>query len=72
MPAQYVRPYVKRNKNDPNDAAGICEVVSRPSMRFVSVNTEAQQDIQRLHRICSRLVATRTALINQVRGLLGE
>jgi transposase len=72
MPAQYVRPYVKRNKNDPNDAEGICEAVSRPSMHFVSVNTAAQQAIQLVHRIRSRLVGQRTALINQLRGLLGE
>lgn len=72
MPAQYVKPYVKRDKNDPNDAVGICEAVSRPSMRFVSINTTEQQDIQMLHAIRRRLVASRTALTNQMRGLLGE
>ena len=72
MPAQYVKPYVKRNKTDANDAAGICEAVTRPTMRFVSVNTAAQQDMQMLHRIRSRLVSERTALTNQMRGLLGE
>ncbi len=72
MPAQYVKPYVKRDKNDPNDAAGICEAVSRPSMRFAGVNTAEQQDVQMLHAIRRRLVATRTALTNQMRGLLGE
>lgn len=72
MPAQYVKPYIKGNKNDGNDAEGICEAVTRPGMRFVAINTEAQQDIQMLHRILSRLVAERTALINQIRGLLGE
>jgi transposase len=72
MAAQYVKAYVKGNKNDGNDAAAICEAVSRPGMRFVAINTEAQQDTQMLHRIRSRLVAERTALINQVRGLLGE
>ena len=72
MAAQYVKAYVKGNKNDGNDGAAICEAVSRPGMRFVAINTEAQQDTQMLHRIRSRLVAERTALINQVRGLLGE
>ncbi len=72
MPAQYVKAYLKGNKNDGNDAEAICEAVSRPGMRFVAINTEAQQDIQMLHRIRSRLVADRTALINQIRGLLGE
>jgi transposase len=72
MPAQYVKPYVKGNKNDGNDAAGICEAVTRPHMRFVSINTLAQQDTQMLHRIRERLVAARTALINQLRGLCGE
>lgn len=72
MPAQYVKAYLKGNKNDGNDAEAICEAVSRPGMRFVAMNTEAQQDIQMLHRIRGRLVADRTALINQIRGLLGE
>ena len=72
MAAQYVKAYVKGNKNDGNDAAAICEAVSRPGMRFVAINTEAQQDTQMLHRIRSRLVAERTALINQVRGALGR
>ncbi len=57
MPAQYVKAYLKGNKNDGNDAEAICEAVSRPGMRFVAMNTEAQQDIQMLHRIRSRLVA---------------
>jgi transposase len=72
MPAQYVKAYVKGNKNDGNDAEAICEAVSRPGMRFVAINTEAQQEIQMLHRIRSRVVAERTALLNQIRGLLGE
>jgi transposase len=72
IPAQYVKPYVKSNKNDANDAAAIGEAVNRPSMRFVSINTEAQQHIQMLHRVRSRLVASRTALLNQIRGLMGE
>lgn len=72
MSAQYVKPYVKGNKHDANDAAAICEAVTRPSMRFVSVNTVEQQDLQMLHRIRSRLVGERTSLCNQLRGLLGE
>ncbi|MGH8604283.1 MAG: IS110 family transposase [Gammaproteobacteria bacterium] len=72
MPAQYVKAYLKGNKNDGNDAEAICEAVSRPGMRFVAMNTEAQQDLQMLHRIRHRLVGERTALINQIRGLLGE
>ncbi len=69
---QYVKPYVKTNKNDANDAEAICEAVSRPNMRFVQVKTVEQQDIQFLHRIRSRLVKERTALVNQTRGLLRE
>ena len=72
MPAQYVKAYVKGNKNDGNDAEAICEAVSRPGMRLVAINTEAQQEIQMLHRIRSRVIAERTALLNQIRGLLGE
>jgi transposase len=72
MAAQYVKAYLKGNKNDGNDAEAICEAVGRPGMRFVAINAEGQQDTQMLHRIRSRLVAERTALINQVRGLLGE
>jgi transposase len=72
MPAQYVKAYVKRDKNDPNDAAGICEAVSRPSMRFVAVNTVEQQDVQMLHAIRQRMMQQRTAALNQIRGLLAE
>ncbi len=72
MPAQYVKAYLKGQKTDGNDAEAICEAVSRPGMRFVAINTEAQQDLQMLHRIRHRLVGERTALINQIRGLLGE
>lgn len=72
MPAQYVKPYIKGNKHDANDAAGICEAVTRPSMRFVSINTLEQQDLQNLLRSRTRRVAARVALINQIRGLLGE
>ena len=69
---QFVKPYVKGNKNDANDAEAICEAVSRPNMRFVPVKTIEQQDIQALHRIRSELVHQRTAKVNQIRGLLGE
>jgi transposase len=72
MPAQYVKAYLKGQKTDGNDAEAICEAVSRPGMRFVAINREAQQDLQMLHRIRHRLVGERTALINQIRGLLGE
>jgi transposase len=69
---QLVKPYVKGNKNDANDAEAICEAVSRPDMRFVPLKGVEQQDIQMLHRIRSGLVKERTALANRVRGLLGE
>ena len=69
---QFVKPYVKSNKNDANDAEAICEAVSRPSMRFVTTKSIEQQDIQALHRIRDRLVGNRTALANQTRGLLLE
>ena len=69
---QFVKPYVKGNKNDANDAEAICEAVSRPNMRFVPIKTVEQQDIQALHRIRQELVHQRTAKVNQIRGLLGE
>jgi transposase len=69
---QFVKPYVKSNKNDANDAEAICEAVSRPHMRFVSAKSAEQQDIQSLHRVRSRLVSSRTQLANQIRGLLME
>lgn len=69
---QFVKPYVKSNKNDAVDAEAICEAVQRPSMRFVPTKTIAQQDIQSLHRIRSQAVARRTAQSNQIRGLLME
>lgn len=69
---KYVKPYVKRNKNDMNDAAGIAAAARDPDMRFCAVKTEAQQDIQSIHRIRSLLIQQRTALANQIRGLLGE
>jgi transposase len=72
MSPQFTRPYVKGNKNDANDAAAICEAVGRPSMRFAPVKNQHQQDIAALHRVRSQLVKNRTALANQIRGLLGE
>ena len=66
---QFVKPFVKTNKNDANDAEAIVEAVSRPSMHFVPVKQVEQQDIQSLHRVRSRLVKNRTALINEIRGL---
>jgi transposase len=69
---QFVKPYVKSNKNDANDAEAICEAVSRPHMRFVPAKSVEQQDIQSLHRVRSRLVSSRTQLANQIRGLLSE
>lgn len=72
MSPQYVKPYVKRDKNDANDAEAICEAVSRPNMRFVPTKSVEQQDVLALHRIRERLVANRTAIANQARGLLLE
>ncbi len=69
---RYVKPYVKRNKNDANDAAGIAAAARDPDMRFCEVKTEEQQDIQSIHRIRSLLIQQRTALANQIRGLLAE
>jgi len=69
---QFVKPFVKSNKNDAADAEAICEAVQRPSMRFVPARSVEQQDIQSLHRIRSQAVARRTAQANQIRGLLME
>lgn len=69
---QFVKPYVKSNKNDANDAEAICEAMARPNMRFVAVKTVVQQDIQAIHRVRSGLVEQRTAKANQIRGLLTE
>jgi transposase len=69
MAPQFVKPYVKSNKNDSNDAQAIAEAVSRPTMRFVSIKTSHQQDIQCMHRIREE---QRIAVSNQIRGLLAE
>lgn len=72
MAPQFVKPYVKTNKNDEADAEAICEAVSRPNMRFVPVKSVEQQDILSIHRVRERLVKNRTALSNEIRGLLLE
>lgn len=70
--AQFVKPFVKTNKNDANDAQAIVEAASRPSMHFVPIKKVEQQDIQTIHRIRTRVVKNRTALINEIRGLCLE
>ena len=72
MNPAYVKPFVKRNKNDARDAEAICEAVTRPNMPFVPNKSIEQQDIQMLHRIRSQAIKQRTAQANQIRGLLGE
>jgi transposase len=69
---QFVKPYVKSQKNDRADAEAICEAVQRPSMRFVPSKNLEQQDLQSAHRVRQGLMRERTALINRIRGLLGE
>jgi transposase len=69
---QFVKPYVKSNKNDAADAEAICEAAQRPNMRFVPIKEIGQQDIQSIHRMCSLTQERRTAQINQIRGLLLE
>src|SRR5215813_2569423 len=72
MSPEYVRPYVKAQKNDERDAEAIAEAATRPTMRFVELKSEQQLDMQSLHRARSRLVGERTALINQLRAMLLE
>ena len=72
MPAQYVTPYVKRNKNDAADAEAICEAVTRPTMRFVAVKGPEQQGLMVLHRTRALLVRQRTMLVNAIRAHLAE
>lgn len=72
MPPQYVKAYLRGQKNDYNDARAIAEAVRVPSMRFVAVKTAAQQDLQALARMREGVLRARTALVNRVRGLLGE
>lgn len=70
--AQFVKPYVKSNKSDAVDAETICEAMSRPNMRFVSLKTVRQEDVQAAHRIRDKLMMQRTAKANQIRGLTSE
>jgi transposase len=72
MPARYVKPYVKRNKNDAADAEAICEAVTRPTMRFVPIKTPEQQAVLMEHRTRALFVRQRTALINALRAHLAE
>lgn len=72
MAPQFVKPYVKSNKNDAADAEAICEAVGRPSMRFVPIKNIEQQSVLALHRVRQGFVRARTAQANQIRGLLGE
>ena len=72
MPAKYVRPYSKGQKNDFRDAEAIAEAVQRPTMKFVATKTADQLDLQTLHQVRARLVSQRTGVINQIRGLLLE
>jgi transposase len=72
MAPQFVKPYVKTNKNDAADAEAICEAVGRPNMRFVPIKNIEQQSVLALHRVRQGFVKARTAQANQIRGLLGE
>ena len=72
IPAQFVKPFVKSNKNDFIDAEAIAEAVDRENMRFVAIKTDDQLDLQALHRVRDRLMTRRTALINQIRAFLLE
>lgn len=72
MPAQYVKPYVKRGKNDAADAEAICEAVTRPTMRFVAVKTPEQQSVMMLHRVRLMLNRQRTQLSNATRAHMSE
>lgn len=72
MAPQFVKPYVKTNKNDVADAEAICEAVARPNMRFVPIKNSEQQALLGLHRVRQGFVIERTAQVNQIRGLLAE
>ncbi len=72
MPPRYVKPYVKRNKNDAADAAAICEAVTRPTMRFVAIKTPDQQSVLMLHRTRELMVRQRTMLVNAIRAHMAE
>jgi transposase len=72
IPAQFVKPYVKSNKNDMRDAEAIAEAATRPTMRFVQIKTDEQFDVQALHRARDRLVSTRTRTVSQIRSFCLE
>ncbi len=72
IPTQHVKPFVRGNKNDRNDALAIAEASWRPNLKYVPLKTVEQQDIQALHRIRDKLIARRTSVVNQIRGLLSE
>jgi len=72
IPGQFVRPFVKSNKNDYVDAEAIAEAVQRPTMRFVPIKTTDQLDLQAVHRVRDRLISRRTGVINQLRAFLLE
>ena len=72
IPPQFVKPFVKSQKDDAKDAAAISEAMSRPGMRSVAIKTIEQQDIQAVHRVRSELMSHRTAKANQIRGLVAE
>ena len=72
MPAKYVRPYSKGQKNDFRDAEAIAEAVQRPTMKFVATKSVDQLDLQALHRVRERLVSQRTGIVNQIRAFLLE
>jgi len=72
IPPAYAKAYVRRNKTDPADAEAICEAVSRPSMRFVPIKSEADQAMAAVHRVRERLIAQRTQTINMLRGQMAE
>ncbi len=72
IPPQFVRPFVKSQKDDAKDAEAICEAVGRPGMRYAAVKTLEQQDIQAVHRVRSELMNHRKAKANQIRGLVAE
>lgn len=72
IPAQHVKPFLRGNKNDNNDALAVAEAAQRPNIRFVPIKTVEQQEIMAMHRLRSRLIRNRTSLSNQVRGLLSD
>ena len=72
IPVQFVRPFVKSQKNDYVDAEAIAEAAQRPTMRFVPIKTEDQLDLQAIHRVRDRLVVRRTSLVNQLRAFFLE